>query len=104
MREGGECAWRGACLFLLAQGRSRTLCSVHLPQPCYLSVLRDLLLPCLTPHLDSCPSHRASVLVVVHQARSPQPPSLRFRDVDVVGSETPVTATHLDHYQGWNFW
>jgi hypothetical protein len=48
--------------------------------------------------------YKASVLYIVHQARSPKPPVLRFMDVDVPGSETPVQATHLDHYQGWNFW
>lgn len=43
--------------------------------------------------------YRASVLYIVHQARSPQPPTLKFRDVDVPRSETPVQPTHLDHYQ-----
>lgn len=42
---------------------------------------------------------RASVLYIAHQARSPQPPMLRFRDVNIVRSETQVPPVHLDHYQ-----
>ncbi len=46
----------------------------------------------------------ASVLVVVHQGRTTHPPRLLFRDVDLPGGQASVTAIHLDHYQGWNFW
>lgn len=44
-----------------------------------------------------------SVLVLVHQARCPSPPTLRFKDADA-RVEATVQAAHLDHYQGWNFW
>ena len=50
-------------------------------------------------------AYYASVLVVAHQSKSSaQPPSVRFRDVDVPKSETVVKAQHLEHYRGFNAW
>ncbi|KAJ9515395.1 hypothetical protein QJQ45_016390, partial [Haematococcus lacustris] len=48
--------------------------------------------------------YHASVMVVLHQALGPHPPLLHFRDQQLQGGSVAVQATHLDHYQGWNFW
>ncbi|KAG1679162.1 hypothetical protein FOA52_000518 [Chlamydomonas sp. UWO 241] len=49
-------------------------------------------------------AYYASVMVCIHQARSPREPTLKFRDVNVPRSETQVKATHIEHYRGFNMW
>ncbi|PNH09390.1 hypothetical protein TSOC_003985, partial [Tetrabaena socialis] len=49
--------------------------------------------------------YSASVMMVIHQTRSPHPPHLRYRDVHNVGSEVvSKTPRLLWSYAGYNFW
>ncbi|GAX72780.1 hypothetical protein CEUSTIGMA_g236.t1 [Chlamydomonas eustigma] len=49
-------------------------------------------------------AYYASVLVVAHQCKGTTPPLLKFKDIEVPGSESHVKAQHLNHYRGYNFW
>ncbi|KXZ56912.1 hypothetical protein GPECTOR_1g822 [Gonium pectorale] len=49
--------------------------------------------------------YSASVMMIIHQSRSPYPPHLRYRDMNHRGSEVALkNPIHLFAYAGYNFW
>eukprot|EP00798_Chlamydomonas_sp_ICE-L_P007892 gene7892-1102_t len=49
-------------------------------------------------------TYTASVLFVAYQTRRTRRPTLTFRDTLGTKNETLLTAEHLDHFMGFNFW